>query len=668
MRFLLSLSLAFVSLACIASAEGPEKVENFRLNDHAGKSWELYRLKDAPAVVFYVYGVGCPIVQKGMPAFARLHEAYTPKGVKFLMLDANDADTRADLAADVKSFNIPAPILLDPAQAISRSLGVTRTAECIVVNPKDGWKIVYRGPIDDRFDYGAQKPAATKEFVKDALEAVLAGTPVAEPKVDTKGCIVSFADTDKLTYEKDIAPVVQAKCAGCHVEGGIAPFAFSGYEQVKSRAKMMRESIRTKLMPPWHADAPAGTFSNDRALSLEEERNLLAWLDAGAPRAEGTPDPLAENKAIAHDEFELGKPDLLLQLPELQSLPAEGVVDYRYVTVPSGLTEDKWVRAIDVEPTNLAVVHHALIFVIYPKEYRHIQPRSDGGLNGYFGAYLPGAIIKPFPQGSAQFLPKGSSFIFQMHYTPTGKAETDQTRMALYFADGAPEKAYQIEAASDTDFRIPPNTEDTPVSADQRFREAVEVYGLSPHMHYRGGRARFSAITPDSNVQEMLNVPFYQFDWQPMYNFEKPISLPAGSKMLVEGGFDNSANNPRNPNPNVWVYFGRQSFEEMFIGYVAFGVPYKPERYTPQAVDGSKYVGFGQELNAETIIGTKWALDREITLEFKADGIVMANGALKAHWTFSHHDIYITSNLQDIWLSIIGDELFFQGHPVKRLQ
>jgi peroxiredoxin len=646
----------------------PQRVDNFRLIDHDGKSIEFYRYKDAPAVVIYIYGVGCPIVQKGTPAFERLKAEYGEKGVKFLMLDANTADTRADIAADVKAFNITAPVLQDPTQQIAKSLGVTRTAESIVVVPKDGWRIAYRGAVDDRLDYGAQKEAPTKEWLKAALDAVLAGQPVAEPKTNVKGCIVSYEDVPVLSYEKDIAPIVQAKCVDCHVEGGIGPFAFSNYKKLGGRADMVREVLRTKLMPPWHADAPAGTFQNDRSLSVEEERKLLAWIDQGAKRDEAAADPLEQSAAARADSYALGKPDLELQLPAVQDIPAEGVVDYRYITVPSGLTEDKWVKAIEVKPTNRSVVHHALIFVMYPKEYRHIQPRSDGGLNGYFGAYLPGALIKPYPDGSGQFLPKGSAFIFQMHYSTTGKAEQDQTRMGLYFHEAKPEKAFVIEAAADTDFRIPPNEVDVPVAAAQRFEAPVDVYGLSPHMHFRGGRARFLALMPDSSVTTMLNIPFYQFDWQPMYFFREPMQLPAGTRMRVEGGFDNSAFNPKNPNPNTWVFFGEQSFEEMFIGYVAFGEPRDDAKFTPREIDPAKYVGYGQKLTVESLPGTKWRMTHEISIEFQDDGVVVANDTIKGKWRVSNSDVYIESSFEDLWLSIMDDELLFQGRPMKRLQ
>lgn len=651
------------------SKPAPTRVENFRLNDHTGKSWEFYRFKDAPAVVIYIYGLGCPIVQKGMPGLERLKAAYAEKGVPFVLLNPSAVDTPAEVAEDAKAFSITAPILMDSTQHIAKSLGVTRTAEAIVVSPKDDWKIVYRGAVDDRLDYGAQKETAEKEWLKAALDSVIAGQPVAEAKTAVKGCIVTYIATEKLSYEKDIAPILESKCVSCHSDGGIGPFALSNFKKLHTRVDMIREVILTRQMPPWHADRNHGKFQNDRSLTVEEERKLLAWIDEGAKRDESAADPLEAAAAAAkHGAFALGEPSLLLQLPSVQEIPAEGVVDYRYITVPTGLTEDKWVKAIEVQPTNRAVVHHALIFVAYPKEYRHIQPRSNGGLNGYFGAYLPGAIIEPYPNGSGQFLPKGSALIFQMHYSTTGKVETDQTKMALYFHESKPAKVYEIEAASETDFRIPPNEQAFPVVADEEFERGAEVYGLSPHMHFRGGSARFLAVMPDQSVNTMLNVPFYQFDWQPMYFFEEPILLPEGSRVKVEGTFDNSVFNPKNPNPNAWVFFGEQSFEEMFIGYVAYGRPMREERFTPREVDPAEYVGFGAVLDATTIVGTKWQVTRQIAIEFQPDGVAVANGSIKGKWTLVNNDIFIESGFENLWLSIVGDELLMRGRPMKRLQ
>jgi len=646
----------------------PERMENFRLIDQTDRSWELYRLREAPAVVIFVYGVGCPIVRLSAPGLETLKTEYTEKGVQFIGLNPNVLDNREEVAKEAEEYSVTLPILMDTSGAISSSLGITRMAEFIVAVPKQDWKIVYRGPMDDRFDYGSQKPEATKTWLRDALEAVLAERAPETAVVQTKGCLVNMPKVEEVSYAKDIVPILQSKCTDCHVEGGIGPFALDSYDRVRKWAPMMRETIRTKLMPPWHADPHYGKFSNARALSSEEERTLLAWIERGAPKTEEEPDPLAENVKPREAVWAMGEPDLVLQLPNPEEIPATGIVDYRYITVPTGLTEDKWVSGLEVLPTDPTVVHHALIFVAYPKQYRHIQPRSESGLNGYFAAYLPGARIKPYPDGTGQFLPAGSSLVFQMHYNTTGKASVDQTKMGLYFHKSTPAKTLLIEAAAETDFGIPPNVQDHPIAAAERFRRPIEVHGLSPHMHYRGGRARFIAMQPDGAVNTMLNVPFYEFDWQPMYFFEEPISLPEGSRMRVEGAFDNSVFNPKNPDPNKFVYFGEQSFEEMFIGYIAYAVPYDAERFAPREIDPADYVGYGQTLNKETLVGTKWSVMRQITVSLEADGVAIANNFVRGTWEVRGNDIYITSPIENITVSIQGDELLFRGRPMRRLE
>src|SRR5690606_13420608 len=203
--------------------------------------------------------------------------------------------------------------------------------------------------------------------------------------------------------------------------------------------------------------------------------------------------------------------------------------DYRYRYVPSGLTENRWVRAVEVKAGNPAVVHHALIFIMYPKEYRHIQPQHRGGLNGYFASFLPGAEIHPYPDGSAQWVPAGSFFVFQMHYTATGKPETDQTRMALYFTDEPPAQEFRMGAANTTDFMIPAYSADAPTAAEDTFPSDATLWAASPHMHFRGSRFRFELRPADGEPSTLLSVPRFDFNWQPLYHFAEPVPIPAGT-------------------------------------------------------------------------------------------------------------------------------------------
>lgn len=650
-------------------AAPPEFVENFRLIDHNGHSHELYNEEDAIAVVLFTQGCGCPIVRQSVPELNRLRDAYADKGVVFFMINANPQDTHADASKEAAEFEIAMPILMDPTQDIVRSLASDRTAEAIVIDPKDKWRIVYRGPVDDRFGYGARKNKADHRWLQDALDARLAGEAVDVARVGTKGCLINFAEHDAISYENDIVPILESKCVTCHTDGGVAPFAMSSYRKVKGWADMMRETVRTKRMPPWHADRETGPYLNDRSLTVKQEAQLLAWLEQGAPKPEEEADPLAAFTPEVNKGWALGEPDLVVELPKAQEIPAEGVVDYRYIPVNTPLTEDKWVSGLEVRPTNAEVVHHALIFVVYPREYEHLQPNSRSGLNGYFAGFLPGAKIVPYPEGTGQFLPKGSTFIFQMHYNTSGRAGTDQTQMALYFCDEPPGEALVIRAAAETEFKIAPNERNKRVRASFKFNKEARLWGVAPHMHYRGSWFQYDIKQGDEDRELLMNVPWYEFDWQPMYFFEKPVAVNEETRILCEGGFDNSRFNPKNPNPEQWVYFGEQSYEEMFIGYLTYSFPYKPEDFAPQEINTAEIIGYGVDLNEETLPGTKWRIVRNIVIEFQEDGKLMdQTGFIKGTWTLDGNIIEIKSPMRNVELGVRGDELLFRGRALNRVQ
>ncbi|MCC6145922.1 MAG: redoxin domain-containing protein, partial [Candidatus Hydrogenedentes bacterium] len=610
--------------------------------------------------VLYIQGNGCPIVRQSYPTLTELKKAFAPQGVEFLLINANAQDTREEVAAELKEFEAEFPVLMDTAQTVASGLGVKRTAEAFVIVPAREWKIVYRGALDDQLDYGGGKEAAEHHWLRDALSAVLEERPVETARTEPKGCLINFLAPEKISYAEDIAPIIANRCVSCHEEGGIAPFAFSSHRKAQGWASMIREVVLTRRMPPWHADPHVNSFSNDRGLTPKEEATLLAWIERGAEQ-DGDRDPLAE-PTVAEAAWPLGAPDLVVQLPEEQKLPAKGIVEYQYIYVPSGLTENKWVKGIDVEPSNLEVVHHALIFVVYPEEYAHIQPEVKSGLQGYFAAYLPGAAVRFFPEDTGLFLPAGSTFIFQMHYDTTGKEEVDQTRMALYFHDAPPAQELRITAAFYNDFVIPPGEQDYATEADREIHQDTTVWGLSPHMHYRGGRFAFTAQYPDDRRETLLSVPFYEFDWQPMYMFEKPVVLPAGSRMLCEGAFDNSRYNRLNPDPKQYVRFGEQSFEEMFIGYMMTSRPRDDERLQPREAPE------GAALTAESLPGTQWRIGRRIVLRFDADGTVWGNDYLKGSWKAEGPVIHIDSPSFKLELLMDGDDLVFRGRRLDRVE
>jgi hypothetical protein len=635
------------------------KLENFRLTASDGRSWELFYQGDFKAVALLAFDPEDPACQSAAKALEALRAAHE-SALSVAAINVRSSLTREQVQSAADTLGVKFPVLMDPTQRIAKSLGFTHAGETLLSNPAEEWRVLYRGAAT-----GADGAAV----LAPVIDTHLAGQPVTLASVAPGGAAITYADPGDISYAKDIVPILQDKCISCHHEGGLGPFAMSNYKKVHGWADMMRETVRTKRMPPWHADPEMGDYLNSRALTTEQEAKLLAWIEAGAPQG-GEEDPLANAALpVGTPAWQLGTPDHVVALPEVQELPAEGIVDYRYIPVEANITEDKWLRALEVRTDNLPVLHHALIFVTYPKEYRHIQPDAHSGLNGYFAAYLPGAQLFTLPDDSGIFLPKGSVFTFQMHYNTTGKPEKERCEMALYFRETPPEKVVLIEAASETDFTIPPNAGDEEVHADYEFDQDAELLGMSPHMHYRGSRFKFAANYPDGELQTLLNVPFYEFDWQPMYILEKPLRVPQGTRIECVGAFDNSKFNKKNPNPGQLVYFGEQSFEEMFIGYVQFAVPLDAKRYKPREINEEDYVGLGEKITPESIVGMQFRIRRNLVVEFKEDGRVeSSDGTVKGKYRFENNNtaIIVNSIFGEIEFGVVGDEMFMNGRPLRR--
>ncbi len=554
------------------SAEPGVSIDNFSLIDHQGKFHRLFDYADSRGVVIYSHGVGCPIVRHNLVSLKKIRDEYNKKGFTFFLLNMNPQDDRETILEEAEEFKIDIPILHDESQLIGEMLKFTRTAEALLIRT-DNWTISYRGPLDDRLDYEAQKAVAKQEFLVQALEAELTGKEISLDSVPVvKGCLINKNDVlasreRKISYVNDVVPILRTRCIPCHRKNGIAPWAMSSHRRVKGWSPMMREVILIKRMPPWHADPEFGEFSNDRSLSVSEMRTLVHWIDGGAVK-DGEEDPLA-NQPKSSEEWQLGKPDLVLTLPT-QKIPATGALKYIYVGVDNPLDKDVWVRGADIQPSNRKVMHHALTLLKYPKDIRNQQPEWDGGGNGFFSVYVPGYNSPLFPGESGQWLPKGGRFVFQLHYTPIGVATTDTPQMALYFHDKKPEEELKIMSAVNYDFFIPPYAEDHPVEASYEFDKDVFVYSFLPHMHFRGKTMKFTALYSDGSQKVLLSVPNYQFNWQTPYRFEKRTYLPAGTKILCSGSFDNSDKNPQNPDPAKEVDWGDQSWDEMFIGYIRY--------------------------------------------------------------------------------------------------
>jgi peroxiredoxin len=553
--------LAALPLA-VAALEPGQRVDDFRLLDHRGDSRTLYYYADAPAVVIMVQGNGCPVVRQALPELRALRERYAARGVEFLLLNANPQDNREAVAKEAAEFGIDLPVLLDPVQLVASSLGVTRTAEVFVVDPRTR-TLAYRGPVDDRLGYGTQKAAATRHYAADAIEALLAGRRPEVAKVEPVGCLVDLAKPAPVSYSKEVAPLLAEKCAGCHRPGGIGSWAMTGHDSVRGFAPMIREVLRTGRMPPWHADPHYGSFEGDRSLTDAQRALLVHWVEAGAPRGDG-PDPLLAVTPVAQ-EWSLGKPDLVVEVPAFD-VPATGVVDYLYPRAANPLDRDVWVRAIEIHPGDRSVVHHVLAGIDDPQS----RGREFVEQLAALGGYSPGRNPLPYPDGAGVLLRKGASLRFQMHYTPTGKAVRDVTRIGLYFHERQPAHELRLKFMMTRGLQIPPHAADHAVTVSHVFERDIVLYSLMPHAHLRGKAARFTVTFPDGREEVLLSVPNYDFGWQSVYQLREPRVLPAGTRVDFLMRWDNSARNHANPDPARTVPWGDQTWDEMNAGWIRY--------------------------------------------------------------------------------------------------
>lgn len=554
-----------------ASAPMPVTIDNFMLPDETLMGHELYRLADAKAIVIVTQANGCPISRTLAPHVRELKAKYEGQGVEFLMLNSALQDSREAIAKEAAEFNFGIPVLLDSNQLVGEQLGVTRTGEFFVIDPKT-WKVTYRGPLDDRFDYGVQKAKANHTWAADAIDATIAGRPALAASKQSPGCLIDFperakkAQHAKISYTTDVAPILEAKCVTCHQPGSIGPMALTSYEMVKGFSPMIREVIRTDRMPPWNASPHVGKFEDDKSLTKAEIKTLVHWIEAGAPRGEG-PDPLALAKREA-PEWPLGKPDLILEVPSY-TIPASGVVDYQRPHIVNPLKEGRWIKASTFKVDQRQAVHHFLTG--YMKDIP-TGPANESRWGSSVGGYAVGSESVLWPTNVGTFLPPGGAIGIQAHYTPFGKEVTDKSKLGLYFYkdDEKPDLVMRGAVVIDNTIVIPPGASRHKEVAYLEFPKEALLYSAFPHAHYRGYASDLWLHYPDGKKEMLLSLPRYDFNWQRDYVFEKPIKVPAGSRLVAHYWYDNSKRNPANPDPSKEIVWGDQSWEEMFFTNVRY--------------------------------------------------------------------------------------------------
>jgi mono/diheme cytochrome c family protein len=374
------------------------------------------------------------------------------------------------------------------------------------------------------------------------------------------------------TFTKDVAPILYKNCVECHRPDAMAPMSLITYDDARPWARAVKQKVVKREMPPWGADPAIGKFSNDVSLTQTEIDTIAAWVDAGAPQGNPADLPAAPKYASG---WSIGKPDLIFKMQQPITVPADGTVPYTYVTIPTNLKEDIWIRGVELKPTDRRVVHHIISNLVEgngkpadptPKLTRDPSRKEIGsGLGGL----VPGRLYAEFEEGVARKIPAGADIVLQMHYTTIGQPITDQTEIGVLLAKGPPAKmrAEGGGAIPNMGFAIPPGDSNYEVVARQKFDRDTYLSSMYPHMHVRGKDAQYAIVYPDGKEEVVLRVPKYDFNWQLSYKLAEPKFIPKGSTLKVTFHYDNSTGNRFNPDPSATVKWGDQTWEEMMLGY-----------------------------------------------------------------------------------------------------
>lgn len=562
-----------------ARAEDPpgtarvDSVKDIRLPTLEGGELALSDLRDAPAVALVWTAPGCPVAEVLAPRVRALADQ-APAGVRYVGV-CSDAGTPPErLKAHVAKHGWTFPLLMDAQGLLAQRVGAKTTTTVVLLDKNR--RVRYRGALDDQYGVTGRKPAPLRHYLKDALEAVLAARAVAVPVTDAPGCPITFevkaTRPPEVTWSGGAAAVLHRRCAACHREGEAGPFPLLTFADAAGRTAVLREVIEQGRMPPWTADGPEGMFLNDRRLTAEERATVLAWLDGGAPEGDPAATPPPPPPATV-DGWEIGTPDAVLAFAKPEPVPAEGVVPYRFVEVPTDFPEDRWVTASEIKPGAPQVVHHILVQVV-PAGRKARRGAFEPHL-GFFAAMVPGGRSVVYPEGMAKKLPKGSRLYFQLHYTPNGVATEDLTRIGLRFGKEPPRHEVQTVGVFPIHLVIPPGAPDHEVSAALPIPWDARILAYMPHMHLRGKSVRYETYDLRDKEQPpevLLRVPRYDFNWQTPFRLAEPRFVKGGwGRMLrVVATFDNSAGNPYNPDPGATVTWGDQTWDEMLIGYLDY--------------------------------------------------------------------------------------------------
>lgn len=586
-----------------AEADSQRVQFEFALLDVRGTPHSLRADPERAASVFVFLSTDCPIANAYIP---ELNRQFTdlPDGrrVDFFGVISDRAITRAAAAKHADDFKIAFPVLFDASGLLAAALRPTHTPEAFVVDRAG--KIAYRGRIDDLFgDLDKKRAAVSRHDLADALASVLAGKPVATPRTEPVGCLVETAPAGASktgpTYNRDIAPILQANCMNCHREGEIAPFPLMTHADAARRAKQIIRVTQSRFMPPWRPEPGFGHFLGERRLSERELALFREWGDSGTP--EGKADDLPAAPKFS-EGWLLGEPDLVVKMEEPFEVPADGPDVFRNFVIPTSLGSDKLVTVAEFRPGNRRVVHHSIFYLDNSGAARRRDAGDPGpGYStfggpgflpiGSIGGWAPGGAPQALRDGMGRQIPKGADIVLQIHYHPTGKPEIDQSSIGIHFVREPSRKLVVPLTIVDRGLYIPEGAERHPMSGSYVLPNDVTLVGITPHMHLLGREMKVTAKSPQGQTTPLIWIKDWSFNWQDQYVFAEPLRLAKGTQIDVTAVYDNSEKNPLNPNtPPKTVTWGEQTTDEMFICFF-LATTDDPDQLLPLIIDNARAMG-----------------------------------------------------------------------------
>jgi hypothetical protein len=561
-----------------ARAAEPAKVDlsELKMLDVRG-GCRVLSANDVRGTAFVFLSTECPISRQYIPELNRLAKTAAEKKLAFYGVVSDSSATRADSVKFVDEFHVAFPVLFDSSRELAALFRPDHVPQAFVVDSRGS--LQYSGRIDDLYaDIDKRRNEPSRRDLFEAMTAVADGKPISTARTEAIGCPCETpkgrAAREKVTYARDIAPILFAHCAECHRPGEVAPFSLLTYQDAAKRARGLARATGRRLMPPWRADVHYGQFLDERRVTEREIALVKAWADNGAP--EGNALDLPPQPTFPSG-WRLGTPDLVVPVPVRYTVPADGPDIFQHFVMPLNLAKDEQVVAFEFRPDNRAVVHHAIVAIDTrggarardaetPEPGWRTSGSIDASITGILGVWTPGMTPRFYPQDIGVALDKSADLVVQLHLHPTGKVESDQSKIALYLAKKPVKKVISRAPLllGTLVIEIPPGESRYRTGSSVTLPVDCTLTSVFPHMHMIGKEMKITATLPDKSVKPLIWIKDWNFYWQDSYVYREPVKLPQGTKVTIEAYYDNSAINPFNPHrPPQRVLFGNDTTDEM---------------------------------------------------------------------------------------------------------